>query len=232
MTAKEDLFTPIHKALRSMIYGLSSRLQTNDFADVAATRTLVADIENDFAVARSAGCVLCILSSHAVDEEGVIFPAAARVGNALITELISEHHDLTRRELDIAKSGHAILEMPTADGRLQAGKELNVMANQLFAAYITHMNREETDLVPLMRDHFTDPEMLAMRGKIIAQMPPDRMFAILGWMLPALNVTELADFLASLKQGAPPPVMKAVTDLCAARVDPARWDAVKLRIAL
>ena len=232
MTAHEDLFTPVHKALRSMIYGLSSRLQANDFADVAATSVLVTDIENDFAIARSAGCTLCILASHAVDEEGVIFPAAARVGNRLITDLISEHHELTRRELEIARAGHTILELPTAEGRLKAGKELNVMANQLFAAYLTHMNREETDLVPLMLERFTDPEMAAMRGKIIGQLPPDRMFAILGWMLPSLNLTELTEFLSALKGGAPPAVMKAVTDLCAARVDPDRWDAVKLRVAL
>ena len=167
-----------------------------------------------------------------MDEESVIFPSAAKFGNQLITELIAEHHDLTRREHEIAKSGHEILEMPSAERRLEAGARLNVMSNQLFAAYITHMNREETDLVPLMREHFTDPEMAAMQGKIIGQMPPERMFAILGWMMPALNVTELAHLLTSLQQGAPPPVMKAVSDLGAARVDPARWDAVKLRVAL
>ena len=232
MVAKEDLLTPVHKGLRSMIYGLSARLQTNDFADLTATRALVTDIENNFDIARSAGCILCMLASHAADEEGVVFPAAAKVERQLISELVAEHHDLTRRELEIAKSGHAILEMTSVERRLETGKHLNVVANQLFAAYITHMNREETDLVPRMKEHFTDPEMLAMRGKIIGQMPPDRLFSLLGWILPSLNVTELSDFMVSLKAGAPPPVVKAVTDLGAARVDPARWDAVKLRVAL
>lgn len=232
MVAKEDLFTPIHKALRSMIYGLSSRLQTNDFADVAASKALIMDLENDFAVARSAGCALCILAHHAEDEESIIFPTAARVGNKLITELIAEHHDLTRRELEIAKAGHELLLTDSAEARVSAGVHLNIAANQLFGAYITHMNREEVELVPLMAEHFSDPEMAAMRGKIIGQMPPDRMFAILGWMLPSLNVTELSGFLSSLKGAAPPQVMKAVSDLCAVRVDPARWDAVKIRVGL
>jgi hypothetical protein len=58
------------------------------------------------------------------------------------------------------------------------------------------------------------------------------MFAILEWMLPSLNVTELAGFLSSMKGTAPPPVMKAVSDLCTARIEPARWDAVRLRIGL
>jgi len=215
-----------------MIYGLSGRLQTNDFADLAATRALITDLENDFAVARSAGCALCLLANHAVDEESVIFPDAARVANKLITELISEHHDLTRRELEIAKAGHELLLMDNGEARIRAGAQLNLAANQLFGAYITHMNREEVEIVPLMQEHFSDPEMTTMRGRIMGQMPPDRMFAILGWMLPSLNVTELTGLLSSLKGAAPPPVMKAISDLCAARVDPVRWDAVKLRVGL
>jgi len=232
MAAKGDLFTSIHKGLRSMIYGLSGRLQTNDFADVATTQALVADLENDFAVARSAGCALCILAGHAVDEESVIFPSAARVGNKLITELIWEHHELTRRELEIAKAGHELLSMDSADARVRAGVQLNQAANQLFGAYIVHMNREEAELVPLMREHFSDPEMAAMQGKIIGQMPPERVFAILGWMLPSLNVTELTGLLSTLKGAAPPPFLKAISDLGAARIDPARWDVVKLRVGL
>jgi hypothetical protein len=215
-----------------MIYGLSGRLQTNDFADTAATKALMTDLENDFAVARSAGCALCMLAGHAVDEESVIFPDVARVGNKLITELISEHHELTRRELEIAKAGHELLSMDSADARIVAGVQLNIAANQLFGAYIAHMNREEVELVPLMAEHFTEPDMAAMQGKIVGQMPPDRVFAILGWMLPSLNVTELSRLLSSLKGAAPPQFMKAVSDLCTARVDPARWDAVKLRVGL
>ncbi len=215
-----------------MIYGLSGRLQTNDFADLAATKALITDLENDFAVARSAGCALCILAHHAVDEESAIFPNVARLGNQLIAELISEHHDLTRRELEIAKAGHELLSMDAAGARIHAGVQLNLAANQLFGAYITHMNREEVELVPLMREHFSDSELAGMRGNIMGQMPPDRMFAILGWMLPSLNVTELSEFLSSVKGAAPPQLMKAIADLCAARLDPARWDTVKVRAGL
>lgn len=232
MTAKADLFTPIHKALRSMIYGLSGRLQTNDFADVPASQQLMTDLENDFAVARSAGCALCLLARHAVDEESAIFPDAARVANALVTDLISEHHELTRQELEIAKSGHALLAIDSAEDRIRAGAQLNRAANRLFGAYIAHMNREEAELVPLMQEHFSDAEAGAMQGKIIGQMPPERLFAILGWMAPSLNVTELAGLMAALKGSAPPPFMKSVAEFCATRVDPARWDVVKLRAGL
>ncbi|HTT34702.1 MAG TPA: hypothetical protein VMH78_02385 [Thermoplasmata archaeon] len=95
MHATEDLFTPIHKALRSILYALSSRLQTNDFADVSAATSLLAYLESDFAIARSAGCVLCNLSHHASDEEDAIFPDAAKAGSPLVGLLVAEHQALS-----------------------------------------------------------------------------------------------------------------------------------------
>jgi len=231
-TATEDLFTPIHKALRSMLYDLSGRLQTNDFADLAATKSLVNDLENDFAVAQLAGCNLCVLSQHASDEEATIFPGVAKAGNQLIATLIEEHHDLARREVSLARSGHALLAIENPEGRVGAGIRLNQSANELFAAYIAHMNREETDLVPWMSEHFSDAEIVAMRSAIMGRMPPDRMFAILGWMLPSLNVRELSRLLGEVKSAVPPQAFRAITDICEARVDPARWQEVRQIIGL
>ena len=232
MTATQDLFTPIHKGLRSMLYSLSSRLQTNDFADLTATKSLVNDLENDFVIARSAGCVVCLLSQHANDEETTIFPDAAKAGNELIATLIEEHHDLTRREVSLTHSAHALLAIENPEGRAEAGIRLNQSANELFAAYIAHMNREETDLVPWMKEHFSDAQMAAMRGAIMGRTPPDRMSAILGWMLPSLNVRELSGLIREVRSAVPPPAFKAITDLCEARVDPTRWGLVKQSVGI
>lgn len=230
MTATEDLFTPIHKGLRSMIYDLSSRLQTNDFANTGSTETLATDLEHEFEVARSAGCALCVLAHHAGDEETFIFGDAARVDPPLIAKLLDQHRDLTRRELEVQRRAREIAMMQNPGERVLAGIGLNQTANELFSAYFSHMNLEETDLVPQMKEHFTDTQMVSMRGAIMGRMPPDRLFAILRWMLPSLNVTELSELLRSVRPGVPPPVYQKVTDLCEARVNPALWAEVKSRI--
>lgn len=230
--AHEDLFTTIHKGLRAMLYELSTRLQTNDFADLEATRTLVSDLEHDFAVARSAGCAVCILSHHATDEEKHIFASVSPVGGALISTLVAEHHRLTHQELEIGRAAHRLLDEPSARGRIEAGGRLNRAMNALMVDYLAHMNREEAELVPLMQQHFTDGQMAAMRGAIMAGLPPDRMFAILGWMLPSLNVTELSDLLGAVSQGAPPALMDGIRSLCDAKVDPSRWQAVRVRTGI
>ena len=80
-----------------MVYSLSARLQTHDFANLDQTQALVTDLEHDFAMARSAGCIVCLLNHHAIDEETDVFPTAARLESGLITQLIAEHHDLTHR---------------------------------------------------------------------------------------------------------------------------------------
>ncbi len=231
MTSTEDLLTPIHKALRSMLYQLSTRVQTVDFADLAASRVLATDLENDFDAARSAGCVLCTMAHHAVDEEVAILPAAAKFGNSLVTSLIAEHHDLTRREIEIARSARALLAIDSAAGRVSAGVRLNALTNQLIAAYLTHMNREEAELVPLLQAEFTDAQQAAMRGMIIASIPPARLAVILGWMLPSLNAAELSGFLGGLRRAAPPPLQKMVEEIGAAKVEPTRWAEVQRRLA-
>ncbi len=230
MPATEDPLTPVHKGLRGMIYNLSTRLQTLDFTDAETTQALLTDLENDFTAARSAGCALCILSMHANDEESVVFPPAARAGNALITSLIREHQELTRRELAIAAAGHRLQGLPSPADRRGAGAELNRAANELFAAYLTHMNREETELVPLMQAHFTDEQLLAMRATIVGRMPPERLLAILGWMLPNLNDAELTGLLGGLRRGAPPPFVAAVSRICEAKIEPTRWAVVRERV--
>ncbi len=232
IATEQDLFTPIHKGLRSMMYDLSSGLQTNDFANLDETRVLVTDLEHEFEVARSAACMLCVFHYHAEDEQSAIFPAAAKFQDALISSLIEDHHGLTRRELQITQAAHQLLDLKDAGKRIEAGVRLNQSANELIAAYVTHMNREETELVPVMREHFPDEQQAAMQGQILGRMVPERLFGILGWMLPSLNVTELTNLVVSMKKTSPPPFFDAVAKLRSARVDPARWSTVEARAGI
>jgi len=124
--------------------------------------------------------------------------------------------------------------MDNPEGRVEAGIRLNQAANELLAAYITHMNREETELIPWMKEHYSNAEIVAMRTATRAQLPPDRAFAILRWMLPSLNVIELSGFILDVKAqaSAQPQAFKAIIDLCEARVGPSRWREVKRVVGL
>ncbi len=232
MTATEDLFTPIHKAIRSMIYDVSGRLQTNDFGDVAASKPLLTDLEHEFSAAMSSGCILCMIHEHASDEEKAVFPSLSKYDSGLVQGFIDDHHDLGRRLGVITKMSKDLLTMARPEERVQFGIELNQEANEFFAAYLDHMNREEEKLVPFMREHFTDDQMRAMRGGIMGGMPPDRLALIFRWMFPSLNVNELTAMLRGAKAGAPPQLIQLASRIAAERVDPQRWRVVKERVGI
>jgi len=232
MIATEDLFTPIHKAIRSMIYDVSGRLQTNDFTDVAASTPLLADLEHEFTAAISSGCILCLLHHHASDEETAVFPSVSKHDAALVQGFIDDHHSFTRRLEAITKMARDLPSTARPEERVRFGITLNQKANDFFAAYIDHMNREEEKLVPLMRERFTDDQMRAMRGTIMGRMPPDRLAVLLRWMLPSLNVGEMTEMLGGIKASSPPQVVQFISGIAAQRVDPQRWQTVKERVGL
>jgi hypothetical protein len=232
MTATEDLFTPVHKGIRSMIYNVGGRLQSNDFTDIAGSKPLLDDLEHEFSAAVSSGCVLCLLHGHASDEETGVFPSVAKYDAALVQAFIEDHHVLVRQLDAITKMARELPLKPQPEERVQLGITLNQKANVFFAAYINHMNREEEKLVPLMRDRFTDDQIRAMRGAIMGAMPPDRLASILRWMLPSLNVLELTEMLRGIKASSPPQVIQFISGIATERVDPERWQAVKERTGI
>jgi hypothetical protein len=230
MPATEDLFTPIHKAIRSMIYDLGGRLQSNDFADLSASKPLLSDLEHEFSAAVSAGCVLCLLHGHAGDEENQVFPAVGKHDSELVQQLIEEHHALTRRLGVITRMARELQNDPSPESRIQSGCVLNREANDFFAAYMTHMNREEEKVVPMMQKHFTDDQIRTMRGAIMGGMPPDRLASILRWMLPSLSLAELAGMIGGVKRTMPPPAFQGLSKIAEQYVPPARWQIVKERV--
>jgi hemerythrin superfamily protein len=232
MTATEDLFTPVHKAIRSMIYDVSGRLQTNDFTDVTTSKPLLSDLEHEFTAAISAGCILCLLHHHASDEETAVFPSVSKHDAALVQGFIDDHHALSRRLETITKMARDLPSKARPEERVQLGIALNQKANDFFAAYIDHMNREEEKLVPLMRERFTDEQIRKMRSAIMGAMPSDRLASLVRWMLPSLNVNEMTEMLGGIKASSPPQVLQFITGIAAQHVDPQRWQTVKERVGI
>jgi hypothetical protein len=232
LTATEDLFTPIHKAIRSMIYDLGSRLQRADFADAAASSAVLADLEHEFANAVSATCILCLLDGHADAEETGFFPPMQPIDPGLIRMLIDEHHEVRRRLVDLTKDADELGAVDEPKLRIELGARINREANEFFAFYLTHMNKEEATIVPAMKEHFTDAQMRAMHGAIMRGLPRERMAGYWRWMLPSLTMGELTAMLSGLKHGAPPEVLQLAMGIGEANVNPTRWAAAREQVGL
>lgn len=59
---REDLFTPIHEGVRSMIYELGTKLQRSDFTDVAATDTILKQLRHNLQSANSLVLSACCMN--------------------------------------------------------------------------------------------------------------------------------------------------------------------------
>lgn len=187
-----DFLTPIHKALRSMIYDVGVRLQTTDFSDINQSQLLLNELISDFSSALSATCILCLLHSHATAEDLYLLPAVEKSDSDLVHSLLEDHRDFAVQLRALSKMCDDLRAVESPSQRIADGKNLTLAVNDLFARYLIHLNREETRLVPLMNRSLTDDQLIAIRDQMSGHLSPDRMTGFMKWMLSSLNPAELA----------------------------------------
>src|SRR5262249_6909026 len=158
-----DILTPIHKTIRSMIYQVAGRLQTTDFTNTTATDQVLKELEYDFTTALYTNCILCFLHGHAGAEEQAVFPPAKAYDSKLIEELLQDHHEFATTQAALSKIGQELQQTSTSVEREAIGKSLTLEANQFFARYLSHLNREEAELVPLLNRQLTENQLMAVR---------------------------------------------------------------------
>ncbi|MDA4131018.1 MAG: hemerythrin domain-containing protein [Thaumarchaeota archaeon] len=227
-----DLFTPIHKGVRSMIYVLGNDLQVADFTDERATGELVAKLEYDLELATSSSCILCLLHEHAGNEDKYLFPQVHPFEPEMVEQLIQEHREVVRRLGGISKF-LGELKATTASGkRIDMGIKLNQMVDDLFAFYLTHLAKEEVTILPATWRHFTDEQLTAFRTTAERNTPPERYAEWMKWVFPSLNANELTGMFAGMKQGAPPSFLESMKRIAAEVVPKDRWEIVRQRAGL
>ncbi len=219
------------KALRSMIYELGKELQTTDFTDEHATEAMVSKLKQDLASASSA-CVICLLHEHAGLEDQYVFPDVRAFEPKMVDTLLEEHREVVRKIAGVWKIADELKALRNREERIEMGDKLNRTANDLFAFYLTHLNGEESTLVPAMWKHFTDEQIVAMRTNVLRSLTPERSALWNSWLFPSLNINELTGMFMELKKGAPAPVFQNLTRMAEKALGEDRWAAVKAKAGL
>jgi len=229
--SRVDILTPIHKGIRSMIYKLGAEIQTADFTDEDATKALVAKIEHNLSVATSR-CILCLLHEHGGNEDDFFFPKVRAVEQGMVEMLIQEHREIGHKLVGLSKICAELIATKDPNHRIEIGMKLNQSADELFAYYMTHMNKEEVTILPATWQHLTDKQILEIRAIVEASIPPERYAEWMRWVLPSLNVNELVEMFSGMKKGAPPQVLENMIHIADAAVDKERWKMVKTKVGL
>jgi hypothetical protein len=225
-TPREDIFNPIHKGIRSMIYELGAKLQRTDFTNVSATDAIISQLKYNLRSANST-CIVCMLH-----EEQSVFPQIAPYDSKLVDTLIQEHVEITRQIVEISRISDEILQLKDNALRIEMGTRLNRMANSLFAFYLTHLNNEESTILPLTWKYLTDDQIRAIRTKIQMSIPLEKYAEWMRWTISSLNINELVGIFSGMKMAASPQVLEKMMHLAEENLEDDTWNSVKLRVNL
>jgi hemerythrin-like domain-containing protein len=211
MTNRHDLYGPIHKGLRLGTAQLLIRLGNLDWRDEAASQALLAALRLHLALAKE----------HLEHEDAEYHPALRARVPAMAAELDGDHahHYETFAELErlIARAEDAL-----PSRRAEAGRALYLRFTTYFADDLAHMEREEQVALPLFHAQFDDGELMAMEGRIIASIAPERLVLYYHLMLPGMNPAERAAFLRYVRAGAPAEAYRQLFEVIARDALPPR----------
>jgi len=229
MTMRENLFRPIHKGLRFMIYETGLRLGTTDFSNVVDSNEVMDRLRHDLSSA-SSSCMLCLLRVHADHEERDLFSAVRPFVPGVVDGLIAQHGEILRRIERVSQMCDELSGLTDSQRRVDLGDQLNAEVDSLFTFYLGHLTDEETQVVPVMWQRFTDEQLRALRAQFYNRIPIERFEEWMRWTIPALNLNELFVFLSGMKAEPTPNRFADAMRVAKATLDPSRWQAVESHV--
>lgn len=189
-----DFYRNIHKALRLGHCRMLPALGSLDYRDRSRTEVVLADLRNLMAVGRG----------HLEGENREIHAALEQRAPGASSHAADDHEDHERSFADIEALIIAIEQAPLPEREL-LGRRLYRRYAVFVAHDLEHMDIEETELLMALHEAFTDDELKAMEGRIIAAVPPQKMAAVMMLMAPALNHGERIELVAKLQKAMPEP---------------------------
>lgn len=218
---RPNRFQPIHKALRSALFDATSLVARTEFADLGEAA----------AAARTVATLLDLLDGHAEHEERFVVPRFARHAPALAASIEADHGRLEGLQAELRallpRTCSAVVPEREAAGQL-LGRALTL----LVADHLRHMDREETEAMPVLWAHHTEEELEEMEQQIRGAVPPERMPVMMRLMLPAMSMPERVQLLSAARAQMPAPVFAQLSGLAREALGPERWEATARRAGI
>jgi len=216
-----NVFNQIHKALRALLYDTALRIQQTDFDTPAAQETVDAVL-----------LVVNLFDDHAHHEDEYILPMVQATNPALVTEFEEEHvvdHRLSNALRDHTAAWQAA---GTAAEKLLHGKAIYYAFNEFIAFNLYHMNKEENILLFTLWKHFTDDDLLAAQGAIIASIKPEYLMIESRWMVRSISNTEMVMWLRGVQLSSPAEVFNMLTSMAQEELPQHRWQKIAAALQL
>jgi hypothetical protein len=146
-----------------------------------------------------------ILTTHAEDENSVTLAhLEARCPGSAQHDL-DDHEGIHEAQQDLEKQLAAV-RAGASEGRdmTEAGAEFYLAFTEFHGRYLEHTAEEERVTQPLLWQYFSDEELAAHRGEIMARNPPQTLLTWFEFVFPAQSHAERVGLLTGFKRMAPP----------------------------
>lgn len=215
-----EMYRPIHKAVRHMLFSTAGALGTADLLDQASTRAMLTQL--DEAIKK--------LKEHADHEERFVHPALESRSPGITGPFEQNHRDDELLFVELQTLGRQ-MESANGDQRRAVGNRIYGLFSKYVGEYLGHLDREEQQLEPALWRHFSDQELQSIDGQIMGSMPPERMAAWLPFICTSFNPDELAAIIGGVQHAAPPQVAQGLIQMAERATPPDTWARVKQRLA-
>jgi hypothetical protein len=193
MNTRLDLYTPIHKAIRSILFSTTTAFARADFSDEASGRAACKGVRR----------LVEALRDHGHHEDQHVMPLLATCDPTVAAILARDHTSVEALHAELVALA-ALAEEAAPAARLAAVPALASVLHRLVASHLQHMDRGETEANAALWAHTTDGQLAAVHRSIMASIPPEPLMETLAVMIPALNPSERAALVAGVAATAPP----------------------------
>ena len=194
-----DLYTGIHKAIRSVMSDTLlalGRLDTDDAAELSAVSDRILEL-------------LDFCAGHVRHENDFIHTAIEARATGASAALAHEHDEHVQ---SIAHLQAAVARLRRTAGGQEAASAAQALYRDLalFVGHnLVHMHQEETTHNAILWARYTDAELIDLHARLVASIAPPEMMYTLRWMVPALTPAERTALLSDMRAHAPAPAFEA-----------------------
>lgn len=200
-----NIYAPIHKAVRLFMTDTLSGLSRLDLDDAQDLTAALAQLD----------ALLDAASCHLQHENDFIHPAIEERCPGVSKRIATEHGE----HLDAIAMLRAQTAALRAEPEAASAHRLYRQLATFIAENFEHMEVEETRHNQALWAAYSDAELQAIEGRILASIGPQEMTLWLAWMLPAFNPKERAQLIAGLPLAAQAPVLASAHSL----LEPTAW---------
>ncbi len=207
-----DLYGPVHKGLRSLMFDTVTRLGRCDADDAI-------ELGHALSALRT---MLMVCEGHLRHEDEFVHAAmeARRPGSSASTD--DDHREHGRAIAALRDLLDATAAAPD-EVRAQALYRLYLRTARFVAENLEHMELEETHNTWMLRDAYDDAELAALHDRIIASIPPEEHAIVQRRILGAIPHGERVAMLTGMREHAPRPAFDAAVSLCRDVLAPNDW---------